>query len=390
MIKQDERILEKGFIGMGLVAVYLFNVGNFWNAYWYGRWYVFLSLFSLVIAWVIAKRTTMQFFGVFAVFLLSAAWLAAWNLNGYLEEFGLLKFLALSKAGFYSYITVLMTGLFLAFIPKRLLLTLKWSLILILLLAITLTVNQSFTEIPYKRVGFAGNASMNGSIIAAMLPLLLGAKPLGKFRIPLFLLGCFSVYTTDASVPLGVFIVAILAYMGHLYWNKLPKMALIGGFLVSILGAYYIGVSYMGDQLFHTQGRIDIWRLAMAWWWDHSDIFVGAGQGSAISIVPDLQIAQGDRGNFFMWLHNDWLQTVFETGIIGLVALLYAWWEVVKKSLRSPALFASVMGFSAMACFNYPARLVQSWFICVVLVWVILRDKRESDFIKNSVDQNAS
>lgn len=121
----------------------------------------------------------------------------------------------------------------------------------------------------------------------------------------------------------------------------------------------------------------------MGWWWENVNIWRGAGLGTFEIIGTAIQKETPVLGkSLLIYLHNDYLQVLFEQGVVGLLCGLIAYGAALKKAYDRPWLFLSLVGglvvFSTqsplfIACFGIfigvlirktfstPANLFDQW-----------------------------
>lgn len=105
-------------------------------------------------------------------------------------------------------------------------------------------------------------------------------------------------------------------------------------------------------------------------------------QGEFYQRNPETFIAPTDRKSFHA--HNEYLQTLFETGIVGLllavggvVVVLMAGWRALGASIRQRhiaiqvALFVSILAMLAHAFFDFPLRVapLASLLVLMLAIW---------------------
>ncbi len=162
--------------------------------------------------------------------------------------------------------------------------------------------------------------------------------------------------------------------------NKWEKPAILYALGVSALLSC-VGYLMQGNILFDSDGRFPIWKMSLKYWWENINIWYGSGPGTYFLYGPSLQIDyaishhQHEAAGFF-WMHNDWLQILFETGIIGfcLVALLFGY--VLWRSRKSPVAFSALSAFGAVALIQMPLRhLLFASYGALLVSWALLNEK---------------
>lgn len=359
--------------GLALLIL-LFNYGNYWSSHYYSKWTIAVFVFCLFWSLWVARETAKAFFPVTLVALWSASWIGVWQFNQYYKVLSPEMHAMLSRSAMYSLITVLVASFLIIHLPRVFKTPVETALAAICLLSVGYTICQLPLQ-PYHRSAFSGNASMNGCLIACLLPFALKQfrKRLLKFTV--FTLVFIAVFLTNASIPIGVLVVVSSA----LFWARFgwSAKALFGALGISgfTLG---LGYHFMHENLFHSTGRIQIWNLFYEWWSVHSSPWFGAGLGTGQILFPYIQSIKGVNDSYYLWAHSEWFQILFEMGWVGLISVLVAWVYLLFRSKGNPALFASFLGFSAMATFNYPSKLIQTCAPFVLVMWLILKEPKEA------------
>lgn len=206
------------------------------------------------------------------------------------------------------------------------------------------------------------NGALDASFLALMIPTVL-AWPITLIPI------LAAIILTKCNTAVIVIILMSLAYLlARKEWKMLGIFILadsISGFYL----AKYFGTKFMDDS-----GRLNNWKLMMGYWKDHINHWLGAGPGTYWAYSQWLQAHKvGDL--VFPWMHNDWLQILFEQGIIGILAVGFLFFTMLRKSFDRPALFAMILGYGFIACTLYPLHLFMFQLLGVVLIQKTFRDK---------------
>ena len=213
------------------------------------------------------------------------------------------------------------------------------------------------------------NSAIDSSFIACCLPFV--HKHLSKrfFRlsyfaiISLFIAPCILTKTASGVLGIGLF-------LSFTFWNSyqrsikdLPAMISVGGIVA------WIGYFLQSDALFDGSGRFAIWKLALSYWRQYH-MMVGTGLGTFQMYGPALQLAEiaaaGKGGSpvaGFTWLHNDLLQILFESGLIGLLLAMAVFAITARRAWRDPTVFTSLMIFVSLSFIQMPLR----WFVFTLL-----------------------
>jgi hypothetical protein len=117
--------------------------------------------------------------------------------------------------------------------------------------------------------------------------------------------------------------------------------------------SFCIGFTLKGAHLFHTDGRTSVWRAAYFYFRDYLHLYQGTGLGGFYVIGPYLSQKFGVS---FTWLHSDWYQIFFETGLPGLGVVLLMYVDALYRSKRLISLFMALTAFGVFGVANMPLR----------------------------------
>lgn len=198
-----------------------------------------------------------------------------------------------------------------------------------------------FTAYPRNQylVPFLHNPSLTATFLAVLI---------GGVSWPLVLIYGFAILYTHATTPLLTMGAALLIR----YWRDLKLWQWV---LFSALPLYYIFSLVVPKFSTGGNGRFDIWGYAYDWWKSQGPFvwWFGAGEGSTPVIVPLIQMGKHYDPNsfsFYMYMHNDWLQFLFEGGAIGLSLAVLLYGEILLKSKNK----AMVAAFGVAMVSNFP------------------------------------
>lgn len=379
------------------LCITLTCIGNYWSSHWYTKYCIMMWIFSLGISALVARRSSWFFFPIIAWGLCSGIYMFAWSFGPYHQP-GMDKVLSLAieKNSAYTFISFLAACLTLAFLPTKYMKYVKESIVLLLILSAVATVlgtvpvgniwqTMDIMQDAYKRGGFSGNASMNGCLIACLIPFGVEILPDNKWGIAVIFLSIAGILLTETMVPVGTLAVVALAFAFASGWLRFLDLKMVFFFSCAVLALLWFGRDEIPNHIITGDGRFRIWGIAIDFWRRYAHWSVGMGFGSARTLMPVIQSIQGRvGGEFYLWFHSDWLQTLWELGIVGLVSAFIAWIELAFLSLGRPYLFASFMGFTACAVFNYPLRLPLHGLCITLLVWIILKDRKGGTYEKEN------
>lgn len=188
--------------------------------------------------------------------------------------------------------------------------------------------------------GILLNASMSGCLNASIFPLFNSKDKIFRYLI------LVSIFAAGRSLPVAVLFVGI----GALLFAQKRYRALHWAIPISFI----VGFLVKGRGLFESRGRDYIWTQAYYFFRDHLRWSIGSGLGGFYVIGPVL--TNKEQGTTFIWLHSDWLQTLFEQGIIGFVIILGMYLQGLRLARVTPQLFSALVAYAAFAAANMPLR----------------------------------
>lgn len=356
------------FVVIGL-GVLLFGFGGYWSQTWWSKWFFLSIIFSLALSVCAAKKTSWFYFPMMA-WVLCVSTFDAFELNHspLAEIFRPDVLQLLEKNSLYTLMTAV------AAIWTFSIFESSWydgvQLMLASMWAIGTAAYLIIPDLPNHGWQF-GNPSMGASLLVCLLPFVWDRFRLVWMDVVFWLLTALAIYRTHTSIAVG-----ILAVVTVIYW--LPKVEPIARhvFLILVGCAFVIQHALSRKVLLDTNGRYPVWELAYTWTRDHGMIWTGIGAGSIQTIMPILQVQNGVRlPDFFIWLHSDWLQVLVEFGWIGLAFALLALGRLMWKAILSgrSGRIASLVGFSALAVFDYPIRLPIHFF-CLLMICSLIEN----------------
>lgn len=207
--------------------------------------------------------------------------------------------------------------------------------------------------------GLIEATTFDGTILALLIPLWFEKNKLNYFAIMFSLFGILYVKTRAGGLALAI----ILAVYLWPYVKSFPKRKLyLTVFSVLILGVCF---EFWYYPKFISDERILIWSRALNWWDFYIGPWGGAGMGSFEWLGPMVDIGRGDNRIYI--LHNDWLQTLFECGIIGISLLVVSYTYVLFK-IKDIADRATWLALGAAMCLYYPlhAFIIQIYGLMII------------------------
>lgn len=254
-----------------------------------------LALFGLLLAYLLAKKISLLAGLLFGVYVISATRISTIGLSPYQYDLG--RFYMFQELSLRSIHTVF-TVVFLVLLSSQL-----WIKRMIDLIRI-MAVLDAILVLMFNGRGIYYNDSMDGSLIACLIPIMAGGW---KWTIPLLILGVLKSHSVTAFVAC---LIAILF---------LPRLRVIKALAVAALCAgCYIFHLHHGPMV--TSGRIELWTEVIEFWKDHSSGYdaswLGFGPGSFTAWEPTIHNVR------WVYLHNDYLQCFFELGWIAFILMV--------------------------------------------------------------------
>ena len=199
--------------------------------------------------------------------------------------------------------------------------------------------------------------TFDAGVMAACLPLFMSRQ----YKKLNFIAGIFvlsAVISTRSATGALVLFIVLISYLS--VWKS--YLYAIGAALVSF------GISFMlqGSELFNDSGRIIAWKNYLEWFYNHANILFGVGVSTFDAVGS---FVDNGTGTIFVWAHNDYLQLLFDGGVIGLLLGLCFYLSALIKVRTHPVLFSSIAGFGACALTYSPLHIVSSQvIICYLLI----------------------
>lgn len=222
--------------------------------------------------------------------------------------------------------------------------------------------------------GIFGASSMDATWCAVVFPSIVLREKQRPF-IEQFVMALIPVMAfVFADVGSTCFVVLALSFTAYFVLERKYLLSLV--FTSVILGT---GFWATGNGMWRSQDRLDKWSMFLSWWSQHVSVFFGAGSGTFSVLGPEIQSAvspevgmvngQLAQTNLFTFFHSDWLQILFEQGLLGLGLAVILAFICFKKSLGRPWLFSTLCGTSFAMVTYFPLR----FFVSQIFVLLIIR-----------------
>jgi O-antigen ligase len=222
--------------------------------------------------------------------------------------------------------------------------------------------------------GSLSNPSMNSSMIVATLPFLIKHTG-GKVRWIALALAVGSVFLSKGSIGIGLLCALAVLYAIRFKWWKLLALAP----LPLAVGAFQMPL----NLLFNSGNRFNAWEFLMGAWAKRPINYpFGTGYGTFGVFSANLQVSSGKfQNDWWIWLHNDWLEVLFTLGVVGLVLALLVYasalWRLYCRGEHTETISLCLFGL-VMGC-NYPAHqpisaLFGAWIVLLGLLKTTNKD----------------
>lgn len=359
------------------LLVLFFGTGNYWSATWLSKWALLEGLTLIAICIWAARKTSLWHLPLMLYVCASLFVLGLWPENPYTGQADMVTVIAVEKNALQGLMEVLFAIILFASIRTSWQRGITYGLALIWLAGTlgvcTLPMYGSLSP-PNNGLWF-GNPSMGTSLLAGLLPLVWQVYPWCRERllyqtyvVGTWFLTLLVILRTQASVPWGVLgVTTAAAFFANAGWTKKLAGTLAGiGVLAGAM--IFAGMRLLGKDFWDQNGRYDIWGVGWNWFWAHANPYVGQGFSSLQVLLPLQQTIMGYfTGNYFLWLHSDWLQLGLEGGALGMFCVFLSFGRLVWVAWPRPVLFGGLMGFAALGLFNYPLRMPVHCY-CLVLI----------------------
>lgn len=223
-------------------------------------------------------------------------------------------------------------------------------------------VNNISVPLGESTVGFMKLKATLGTLTALITPLLFSLSGwLLLVTIPL-------IYWSQSSSS----VLAILASVGFILYFRVNKKLYFSILLLMLAAGFsYIFLFDMPGGQFNE--RFKVWFFSMSHVLRNSP-FLGYSLGSFGGFNLITNQATTAEKLHWIWLHNEFLQMIFEGGIIGLVIVLGylkgRWKEFIKYSSIKEVqiLFGSLISLVVISLFNFPFHIEKTAGLAVFLM----------------------
>ncbi len=212
------------------------------------------------------------------------------------------------------------------------------------------------------------STSFDTAFMAIMIPF----SPM--WLIPLSLL---TILTHHGSTAFLILLMNILAwcYVRARPWPLRKKVLAWTGFAIAAGLLFALAYFHSNAPMLDGEERLHIWTKYSAFpsrSWNFQWLGVGAGSFVWISELMDKF-----GPNNFVWMLNDWLQTKFDMGWIGLGLMVGVFLNCIWNVRKHYQLLAAVLGCGAFMCTYYPLRLFPTMLLFALIANLALNKKAQ-------------
>lgn len=345
-----------------LVFVALWS--NFGANYYYGKWMGFGAVFLLLLGIQVEKR-----FGLLAslkvMYLLGhVLWFTVNPGNRYapVQPYDLTALkLFITESGFK--LLLVLTPLLVLDLDREKLKDTGGKLACVFLIMNLLSVALQAFENHCRDVNSCGgllmNPSLNATMAAVMLPF---AFKYFSRNLAWGVTGLTLAAAIMGGTSLGLGMIAAFFVLKD--WRLIALSPAVIG-----LGWLFFG----SQELLNSSDRLPMWRFFMEQWAKNkTHWWFGTGFGSFGVFSINLQNAHKMREQYWwIWMHNDWLQAVFETGLVGAGLMLATFLDGARKlwARREIPELQALLLFGLAMLVNYPLHVGLS---CALGAWLVL------------------
>lgn len=241
----------------------------------------------------------------------------------------------------------------------------------------------------YAGYGIFNASSMDSAMTALMTPYLFWRTShmhtnsihfkyfyLSQPHLLLRIIPIVAITMTQGSTAYFILAAACMTFVIH---RKKYVYAIAALAVCVAAGAYTQGQAFLS-----TSQRWDHWKMFMEWWardtwhlgggifnipdWDvKAHHWIGTGTGTFNWLGPSIQ---NKITELFIYMHNEYLQTIFEQGYIGLILFLAVAVEFAIRGRKNPMLLTTLAALSVACLTQFPFRylLTEIFVVCLIRV----------------------
>lgn len=221
--------------------------------------------------------------------------------------------------------------------------------------------------------GFLDYSGMNACLMGVGCAFLLPNEKSPYKEIPKFTGLCLTIWAiwlSKSALSFGVLGVVIATR----FFNPIPAFLAMG-----------MGVAAVGTKMLTSSFRFTAYKLFLKELYHQGKWVFGTGPGTFRVLSAQIQINHNfmidmktQTGWLWLWMHSDFLQALFEGGIIYFVLCVGLYTECMVRMYKNQdrEFLSFGMGLGVMGALNYPCRYFPTAFLCAYfLVVALLREE---------------
>lgn len=352
-------------------------------------WCAGLGCLLIYIALILKRNNGWAPALVFGCFTLNALYIAAFRQNRYMESDIAVRFVFTGSAFYFLVAALLFLMVFTDLSRRRLAFQLERYFAYICIADSFFVI---FWMLFLKKLpagpgwsGFIDYASMNGCLIAMTAPCFwfhltryFQRKQTHYISYLVFLVPIVSIALSHSSSPWGALfgsVFGMFAIAAKVSKGRDRKDFLVAGYvflMLLMLLAYF----FERGSLLDSAGRMSAWKIFMHAWYEKLPVLWGSGPGTFPTLAIETQVAEhylvneaGTAGTFFTFLHNEWLQVLYEEGAVGLLLLTIWFIRCLRLAWQNSdqIMLAGLLSTAICSCVVFPMRyfltaMVGAWF----------------------------
>lgn len=274
---------------------------------------------GLAAALFFARRYGIWFGIVSGYCLISAIYAALWRWNHF-AHFPALKLIALQRAILVGTFSTLLTWLIISTstIPRQTFAR------LFVALGFVFCFHYWFLRGRYAPDGFLMTPTLMSIYLIFLIPLVAAEK---------WWLHLAYLVPTIAWIRGDTALASLAALIAGYFFIHFPRRT---GAIVSV--GIFGGIAWLARHGLEDQGRFKMWGHVWTHFWESPHRAFGFGAGTAYQLIPWLQQELGldpsGSGGMFTYLHNEYLQGLFELGIVGMALVIGLGWLAAYRAFR--------------------------------------------------------
>ncbi len=225
----------------------------------------------------------------------------------------------------------------------------------------------------YNGWGMANAGSFDAAIFAAALPIFAFIPVFKIKRSWAFHIGfavVFMLWTRSNTAALILASYAVFYGFKTAISRNWPNV--LG--VIGLLGTAVLSLLYKG--IASGNARAEGWKHYIGWWWDNANHYFGTGIGTFQGMGPLIPEVP-KTGEIFLYMHNDYLQMLFEGGFIGLGLFILAAVYLLHRTWKNSILIYSVIGFLVCMLSYSPLHIIIGQLSICILIFNIIYERNE-------------